>query len=1359
MSILLQIAIPVLVTAGVLIAIAVWRGFFRLEALVLPVLLLAVGIGALALDTPEPQLDPEDEDTALSTATVSLILAQEYLIQGEYGPAADILEDLDRACADDSLVQLTRARLAMLTGNYAAAEKLYRLCGQEEEERDAARQLLQDSVITGDAVVAYLTSRGADSAEYGMALSEQSRRPDGEKIRRNILSALEDAMDDHRDAYGKNAVNAAGYAAELTIKFREYLYNYGSGDFDALTDNLHRLMGKEPGLDQNPYLREARLKGFIAQGKYEEIAETASAYSTPGELVVLTELYVSGMVDGKDFSDDYRRIDKSKAKELIRHCENVLEKNKNTLSQEQYEQYLARLAKFEERVEDPVLFALKNALSTGAYGGNRDMRSKLFMALAKLEYSEGNVAEADAYVEDALGTATDSGDINYRVPMSQLASIVQGTEDAEEIKNVANYVEDALNHATCDGVTTQALNAGDDTPQETPGDGVQDGFSEHVKDTVTTANAMLNIGVINKDDFPRIQARVQIQSQQWSSLEEIKNHLLVYDCGSSIQSFELEKLEFQRARIILLCDVSGSMDDNEQALKDAVVAFANNMIDGEEVSVIGFSSRIEFQTPFSADPEEVASYADEISTGGNTALYKAALQSLEQFTPDINSNDIIIAMTDGQDGTMAGEGDMYNELGALAASKGVTMYTMGLGSGVDVEYLEMMADACNGSFLYAENAEKMNTFYAFIHGQLKNQYILSYTARNTTRNERTLELKMQEELGSAKKTYYLQETEHTSSGSDSYDPYIAVDGELSVYGFATKFLYKSATDQTLTLVGENFDSGDEVELRLTGSVQYTLAATYADSTSYTVTIPANVATGTYDLTVTIRGESVTLKKELTIAAYGTQKTFQFGDYRFTALESFVNDAGDTVLSGNVVMNGWLLFKGDITIQGNYRNAERVTLLDESGANISYKTGNSAGIAKRLAGWGISLPVPALEEFTIYSTPYTALEYEDFPVEKVKFLEKINIKCMVFENGSISVYPDMLRLQGYNFHINLPFQEQLIRNFNLDVGYQADVDTDVILGATQIAMLGEASYKNLENGASLFSLPIVVKSAGVKVDTLRDDYYLEGEFALKALKDADSMWFALGVKDGKFDSIGVQQKEGGKSVTLLTSPIPVSMSEFGFELKGFSKFESDQKLLSKILSTTVDILFKVDVANLDNYAPAINELISDKDIALATLSDCKLSLCAKDFRLAFTADVVLATVLDVGKCEIELGKFKYTNALIGFYNVDAHGLRAKLTLGSKWETTNLSLLLEGAAELMLGYPYSGLWLSGELDFDVGWWLLQAAVDVRGDAMIGAYTNTSGNFQFSVIVRGTDNNGDYAGFHLYITRPSGFQISTY
>jgi len=65
----------------------------------------------------------------------------------------------------------------------------------------------------------------------------------------------------------------------------------------------------------------------------------------------------------------------------------------------------------------------------------------------------------------------------------------------------------------------------------------------------------------------------------------------------------------------------------------------------------------------------------------------------------------------------------------------------------------------------------------------------------------------------------------------------------------------------------------------------------------------------------------------------------------------------------------------------------------------------------------------------------------------------------------------------------------------------------------------------------------------------------------------------------------------------------------------------------------------------------------------------------------------------------------------------------------------------------------------MDFDIGWWLLHKDVDLTGDAMIGIYENSSGNLQFSIIIKGTNNKGQTSGAHVYITKATGLGMYKY
>jgi hypothetical protein len=327
-----------------------------------------------------------------------------------------------------------------------------------------------------------------------------------------------------------------------------------------------------------------------------------------------------------------------------------------------------------------------------------------------------------------------------------------------------------------------------------------------------------------------------------------------------------------------------------------------------------------------------------------------------------------------------------------------------------------------------------------------------------------------------------------------------------------------------------------------------------------------------------------------------------------------------------------------------------------------------------------------------------------------------------------------------------------------------VDSHCLLGATQIALLAELKYKNISTEFKedfvMVSLPLRMNELELEVDTLKNDYSLKADVGLKSLTD-DPKGFELtfGIVGGKFDALGL--RINGPKLQIVANPVPVHMANFGFLIEGMSKEVDDGTLLEKILSKDITIEFDVTVADLKALLPKIDKLLdTDKDVVLGELKDCKLKLQLREFRICFDAKMVLLDTVELGEVNVTAGKFSYTNALIGFYNETEYGLRVAVKKDAvNMHTPNLDIDITGQAEVCLGYPYSGLWLNGKANFEVGWGILTADFDVAGDFMIGVYKNNMGNLQLSVILRGTGNSGNHVGFHAYVTRPSGFDVYTY
>lgn len=1360
MSIQLQIAIPLFVTAAALVGIAVWRKYFKPEVLVITAVALALGgwMTKSHLDIHRPEGEA-DRKAAYTNTDISLALANGYMLEDRQEAAARILKEVSRERGDDPQVLLALARSAALQGNYAEAAQLYAQTEESPRKELEGAVELAANPYSGDASVAcYLTQQGMDPGDYGISAKNTSRMEEDE-YRELVLSGVEDAYSDAGDAGGKDFTRAVETAVAISCLYETETLTTEDGEtLEQLAEDLDRYLRSEPELKRNPHIRLARMQGLLVLRDYEALAAGVDEYATTQELLVLAELYVSGNIRDKDIPDS--GVDRSRGKVILELCRDALDAHKDELPPEQLQLYEEGLAMLEQRVKNPGMYAMLTGLQKQTAGADDTLDSKAYLAMAKLEQASGNDRVAQEYISQAILTAGNSDDAAYRAAMNRLGGVISGSAGTSEIMQVGGLVDQALEHSVPAGMTRSSVNPPPATEYPEP-----DVFAGAMTQNVNERTATLNIGYINKDAFPKVSARVQIQSPGNVTLDAIRQNLRVYDCNAAIPEFTLEKVEFERSRIILLCDISGSMSGNESQLKEAIVAFAEQMQPDEEVCVIGFADNIAFVHEFSSDKETVKGYAESIDTGGGTALYPSVLEAGSLIPDDPLSNNVIIAMTDGQDGSVVKEAQMRNFIGAMAADKCVTLYTVGLGDAVDVDYLELMASSGNGSFLYAASIEQLRDFYDFIHGQLHHQYNLSFTAQNTTRNQRLLELAMLGEVGNARKTYYLEEPDYADEDTSGYVPYEVEDTETIVYGLSTKFVYKSSREQTLMLLGEGFKQDEAVTVRISGNVEYTLKAEYVDGKTYQITLPGEVCVGSYDLCVSIGRNSVRLEKELTVAIPGDQTTFRFGSYVFTALSGHRDSEGSLVLSGNVTMNGWLFFKGDVIIQGEVTD-ERIRVTDTSGSYICYSQSTAQGLAKTMAGRNLPVCLDAIGTFQLYGDPYTPGEMDSFRVKEIDVLWEANILFFWVDNPRIAIYPDALQFQVPQIKLDLPLQKQVLRQFTAADQAELKTKANLLFTATRIALTGELEFsagRSDKQEVVLVALPLRLGAMKLQVDTLKNDYTLDLEAKLQVgetlLKQPDEKYFRLtfGVKGGKFDSVGLQTDYG--SVTLVHQPIPVSVGEFGFELSGFSQYEDEDSALMNLLGTEVKIKFKVEVGSLDQYIPNLEDILDVGDISLVSMEDCEATFLLKEIRFAFSAKVKLLSKLDVGSCKISLGKFSYDNALIGFYNRDQYGLSTSCTIGSEWESKNLKLKLTGRTEITLGVPYTGYWIDGDFGFDIGWWLIQKDVDVTGDAMIGIYENTSGHLQFSVIVKGSDHKGETAGFHVYITKATGLGMYKY
>ncbi len=176
--------------------------------------------------------------------------------------------------------------------------------------------------------------------------------------------------------------------------------------------------------------------------------------------------------------------------------------------------------------------------------------------------------------------------------------------------------------------------------------------------------------------------------------------------------------------IVLVIDTSGSMTPAIEDTKKAAEAFLTYLSPQDEVAVLSFANTYMLKCDFTSDREVLKSAIQSLQPNGGTALYAATYQALTMFDKVEDGNKAVIVLTDGQNNMMGSLQDCIDS----SYEKGVPIFTIGLGSSVDQNSLDMMATQTGGMFKYAPDSTELEEIYKSLATQLKKQYWVKYVA-------------------------------------------------------------------------------------------------------------------------------------------------------------------------------------------------------------------------------------------------------------------------------------------------------------------------------------------------------------------------------------------------------------------------------------------------------------------------------------------------------------------------------------------------------------------------------------------------------------------------------------------------------
>ncbi len=1281
------------------------------------------------------------------------------LLEEAYDEASEVIDQYSEEYGYDDDCRLLNARIKFYKGDYEAAYGLYRyLCGNTNCISDGAAEVVfaeeKLSVDSSDLVtIEYIQNNGGNLEDYGYTeTSYENIKAVLQSSADDVKKDIEDEIEDEYSISG-SIRDCAEAVAGVSEAYTDILDD-GQNITGKYKRTFNSIKEDNPEFLNLICVKKARIKANVLAGDYDAITEELDSNSTYHELMISSELYMSGLVKKSAFPDEYRQIDENDAADLKSQISKIYRKNKGDLSVQDRKSLKLRVDAISNQLDDAPLVTIKEKLIDAAEEEADTDRTKVYLELAKIENYFGNETSTDSYISEAIYSSQDCEDDSYVAAMADIITVINNDSDTENIKSVSEYVDTVLDNSLTIDVEsiispehqsyadTSSDSSGEDDENYESDDLLSD-FAQVATDYVSRVKSAISIGKIDTADFENITARVQIDSDYITDTDELKDSINVYDCSAEITDFTLSKIEYSESNIILVCDVSGSMDGNMQDLREAVTTFVTDKNEDENVSIVTFDDIIVGTKEFGTSDEELISYAESMTAGGGTDMFSAVVECLDDFPDDKNANNVLILMTDGQDNNPKSVETIYSEIGELATENNVLIYTMGIGTEVDTSYLTTIAESGGGEFVYISDSSSLTSFYDMLHSQMYSQYELKYTALDTlTASGRTLEVTLPSENLRDIKTYSLE-------GYDDYDEENALQfsQDISAYGISPGYIYKSKQDEKVSLKGSGFKKDSTITVKLNGNIDYTVDVTYVDEETYSIIIPSGIAVGNYNVEVVIDGKKKIFANGFSVVVQGDNKTTTFGPYVFTSSEQIQNSDGSYTLRGAVTLNGWLHFKGDVTLTGDL-DASSIGVSDYSGSYVEFYESTAEGFATYLAEKNIALYIPSLGDFTLYNDWENQYDYskylvEDIPIYPVEFYGLVR-----GDDPVIRLYPNSIGMYFSTGTTLLPYQDKIFTSYKSDT-FSFKFDSDIQITDKNVEFQLDLDYSDpSESYRTINFLNSNVYFNGgvkVKIDTLNDEYVLGAMIGLAFFEKASGIGAEIEWKKNLIpDSVTLKVK---KKIALPTT-IPITIDNFSFGVSNINDALSKDSILEGF--GTLEFVGTASLSSLKikDYFPGIGKVVGD--LSVLSMPDTSATLRCSPFKVEVEAELDFLSEIKLAQAKVQLGTFNYTNSLLGIDGESVSGLSASLTTGLMCNMADgrVSINISGTGEFDAHTRFVGTVYNGTIEYDIGWWIIHSEEKISGDVAFGLYTTHDDKLEVVFVYKYTDKKGKIKGAFYYI-----------
>lgn len=177
------------------------------------------------------------------------------------------------------------------------------------------------------------------------------------------------------------------------------------------------------------------------------------------------------------------------------------------------------------------------------------------------------------------------------------------------------------------------------------------------------------------------------------------------------------------ANIAIVLDKSGSMaGDKLHNAKEAARMAVDLLNENDIISIISYDSTVNVLVPATkvSDKASIHRAIDRMRSSGNTALFAGVSKGAAEIRKFLSKDRVnrVILLSDGQANVGPSSPTELGDLGSSLSKDGITVTTIGLGTGYNEDLMANLAGYSDGNHAFVEDAEDLAKIFKYEFGDV-----------------------------------------------------------------------------------------------------------------------------------------------------------------------------------------------------------------------------------------------------------------------------------------------------------------------------------------------------------------------------------------------------------------------------------------------------------------------------------------------------------------------------------------------------------------------------------------------------------------------------------------------------------------